>query len=946
MSESAFYDRLEELERLLAVPPDEAVVDRFVTLVRDKTLCAYAFEALSDCSWISPLDARGFFSYPPEPIAGPEGLAFPTWPALRLLIRVAGTCPDPVLAVLRRLPKTQNRLVQAGVLDTLVALPEPMASQLVDTVVTWLIAPNPEILVERTGKLIARLARGSEVEAALHLAEALLGFDMPDGQLDASEQHVRLLPETRPRCSDWYYGQVLCENYPELVAHDPEKAASLLCDLVCQALGLPEDRWHSPQADYSSWWRAAIETDDALPRTARDYLVSAIRDTSEKLIEDGRVEYLGMVESYGPSIFQRIGWYLRWKYPKADQENSIRKVTAPGLLDDEALRHEVYLFLRDHFGKLPDAAREAYLGNIERGPTQSLVEQRDRWQYVRLWPIHGYLTGGWRERFDTLSQRFGESSPEARPAEVVWEGPESPKTADELGRLSIPDAVAYLASWQPSGDAMGPSIEGLGRIVKEWVQANAESIAPSAMEFSGLDPTYVRAVVEGMQGSVKAGQQFDWEPVLQLCAWAVAQPREWRQEVRFAWERDDSFQWARKAIAWLLEAGLSSGKTPIPFTLRDSVWRILEPLTLDPDPTPEHEQTYGGPNMDPATVSINTVRGNAMHAVVLYALWVRRNVAVDESGKGNWPGFDAVPEVRCVLDHHLDPSQDPSISVRSVYGQYLSQLVYLDKEWVVNNIDRIFPSQSDLGLLRAAAWETYVVRNKAYDEVFSLLRAAYERAVDGIGQRLVTWRYIPSADAALGRHLMTMYWRGKVPLEDTDHMLPRFFAAADAVTRTDALRSVGMSLAQTGGAVPKRYLERIVDLWEWRYKALQNVPLAESAPELGAFGYWFTSGKLDDAWALDQMYSALCAGAEMDNDHKVIERLTELAQQYPSRVLECLRRMIENDRNGWKLLTWRDAVRRILNTGRSSEDMTARHLATDMVHRLGAMGHPEFRDLL
>jgi len=94
------------------------------------------------------------------------------------------------------------------------------------------------------------------------------------------------------------------------------------------------------------------------------------------------------------------------------------------------------------------------------------------------------------------------------------------------------------------------------------------------------------------------------------------------------------------------------------------VWHILKLLTEDPDPTPEHEARYGGSNMDPATLSINTTRGEAMHAVVSYALWVRRHIdsqadAEDQPRRG----FDEMPEVREVLDAHLNVAQEPSPAI-------------------------------------------------------------------------------------------------------------------------------------------------------------------------------------------------------------------------------------------------------------------------------------------
>jgi hypothetical protein len=60
-----------------------------------------------------------------------------------------------------------------------------------------------------------------------------------------------------------------------------------------------------------------------------------------------------------------------------------------------------------------------------------------------------------------------------------------------------------------------------------------------------------------------------------------------------------------------------------PIVLADRIWKVLDVLSWDEEPSLEYEEQYGGSNMDPLTLSINTVRGEAMHAVVQFATWWR-----------------------------------------------------------------------------------------------------------------------------------------------------------------------------------------------------------------------------------------------------------------------------------------------------------------------------------
>jgi hypothetical protein len=80
-----------------------------------------------------------------------------------------------------------------------------------------------------------------------------------------------------------------------------------------------------------------------------------------------------------------------------------------------------------------------------------------------------------------------------------------------------------------------------------------------------------------------------------------------------------------KAISSLLTSGIQSESEPIPFELRTEIWEVLQKLVVDPEPTPDTEAEYMRCKMGPVEISLNAERPKAMHAVMTYALWVKRN---------------------------------------------------------------------------------------------------------------------------------------------------------------------------------------------------------------------------------------------------------------------------------------------------------------------------------
>ena len=77
---------------------------------------------------------------------------------------------------------------------------------------------------------------------------------------------------------------------------------------------------------------------------------------------------------------------------------------------------------------------------------------------------------------------------------------------------------------------------------------------------------------------------------------------------------------ARHAAAHLFSDGLV--KDPPAVELKQQLWRVISTLAEDPSPTPVEEEQS---NLNEwAARSLNTIRGNCIHAVIYYAYWLKR----------------------------------------------------------------------------------------------------------------------------------------------------------------------------------------------------------------------------------------------------------------------------------------------------------------------------------
>jgi hypothetical protein len=950
----------------------------------------YFFDRLTNPAWLPLLRAEGFFKTPPEPLIDPddETVRYLAWPESEFLAHMAEQQPELVTEIVLEIPETDNGWVHADMLDIGTRVPLPQAVQVAEKERQWLEKQTHvwSNLPEKVSDLICHLCNLGAVQAALQLAKSLLEV-LPDPQAEEKRKRTESWspkPEARARFDLYEYGQVLEKCAPVLVQAADLDTISLLCDLLESAIRNSRRRLDDTE-DYSSIWRPAIEDhgQNSL-NNLEDYLVTAVRDACEIACKKDRARLVPVVdhlEAQPGTVFKRIALHLLRLHGDAATDRVAQNLTDKALFDSSRVHHEYFLLSRDRFSELSANDKAQVLGWVEEGPDleeyrrgyskdgseppseEIVARYKRRWQFEKLFPIAASLPADWRQRFESLKAEFGEPDhPDFQSyIEGGWVGPTSPKSLDELRQMSPRELRQFLSTWEPEGGWRSATPEGLGRLLAEAIGSNPVPYAVDSHEFQGLDPTYVRAVIEGLQTAAKKELAFQWAPVLGLCQWVIDQPREIESRSARLGDADPDWGWTRKAIAWLLWAGLKEGPAEIPFELRKVVWSVLRPITEDPEPRPEDDQKLGDDKYflgEPMTASINTVRGVAMHAAVAYAIWAQRNWR-RQSPEATSSDFGQIPEVRDVLDRHLDTSLDKSPTIRAVYGHWFPSLLFLDRSWTVQNIGRIFPRESENRHLRDAAWETYLKSNKAYDNVLEVLIGEYREAVDRIESKgsagasernleaRLTQPSVRDPDARLGQHLAVYYWRGKQSLEDPESAISRFFAVAPASLRGHVIGFVGHSLNNENGEIPEVVIHRLQELWENRIRAAQQSEVPESnAEELAEFGWWFGSGKFEAKWAINRLEETLQVARKAEPKHLVMEQLERVAVEFPRAAVSCFALLVEGDKQGWRTLYRDQNVRNILKAGLDSDDEEAQRAARELINRLAARGFTRFRDLL
>ena len=932
----------------------------------------YFFDRLKNPEWLSFLKERGFFSNPPSVLTNnvSGAITFYPWPESRYLMRMASLKPELVMEIILQVPDNGNVRVYEDLVDAVLSMPPEISIQLLDKVKVWLQKWIPNMpLPIKLGDLLVHYAKGKQTAAAFELAEKLFEiFPTPGWSEEKDDDPYGLSPEPKIKYNNWDYKENIENCIPELLKSSGLQTLEFLCALLDKAIQFSRKKSERDKIKDLSWfWQSAIEDHEQNhPYEFKSIFVKQIRDASEWLIEKAKPpidEVLNVINKHTWRVYLRIELHLLRKFPQRAPELVEKRLLDRKMLADYTIYHEYTLLLQECFNLLSVEKQQLILRWIDEGPDLTRFKKRFKeekkrdsdseeisryqryWQWEWLFFIKAQLSGEYKKRYEDMERDFGiHDHPGFRSYISTWWGSTSPKDTKELQEMTVEDLIEYLQGWKPTNDPKSPSPEALGNTFSAAVVISPEKYASHAIEFETLYPIYVRSLLRGLHDALNQKSSFNWAPVLELCKWIIEQPIK-ITEKKILPEMEDDLDWGntRHAIADLLSAGLEDREGAISIEYRKVVWSIIVHLTGDADPTPEYEDKYGGSNIDPSTMSINTTRGEAMHAVIHYALWVRRGLDKTKNAIRIAQGLKVMSEVCQVLEERLEISKEPTLTIRAVYGQWFPSLVYLDKNWAEMHASDIFSADSAKMEYFYAAWDAYIIFCQVFDGVFDILRNQYGYAVDNLGISR-TKKRIADPDERLAQHLMVLYWRGKIEIDEPDEILRRFWKKASPQLRGQALGFVGRSLQNTSEDVPSKILDKLKILWQSRLDEAKNTNDVEIyKEEIKSFSWWFLSGKFTDEWAIMNLHEALKIAGEIEMNHLVMEKLTKLVKTMTLEVIECLDLIVRGDRSRWTVLGISDYIRTILSEALKTQFAPK---AEEVVNNLLSQGHFGFHDLL
>jgi len=529
-------------------------------------------------------------------------------------------------------------------------------------------------------------------------------------------------------------------------------------------------------------------------------------------------------------------------------------------------------------------------------------------------------------------------------------------SVEELKALAFPQAVDRVVSWKPDKSKfIGNDIKGLANSFGEYVGTDPEGFSKQVEIMVGRPALFVRTYISQMSEAAKQGRAIDVATVLRLCKWVIDQPLDQGAEVTEGPDGlvDRNWQWARDEVSHFVKRVCEASADDKPrYTIdgiREAMWLVLNCLTHDPT---EYNIVRDRKEEDPRVhdyldLGINSPRGKAVLAALEYARWVAKHRKQIKDGQAFVPdGLNAIPEIRTMLEWQITP-ENGSFEVLSIIGAHITLLYWIDRAWLAANTDSIFDLRRfDAEPEKAygwAAWNAFLVWVHPRIDFYRLFKPQFRYAVEQASKVRLTEPSRTQPMHRLGEHLVVLYGRGQLGLEDDEQLLRRFLSTAIPEIRRHAVGFVGRTL-EGDKEIPDKVVQRFMELWDWYWPTCGRDDANEKPDDL-LFGSWFACGKFPAQWSLDRLEQFVEVVPVPEPDHAIAEQLASIAQTDIMKTVRILDRMIRGDQSGWRIHGWLDPAKKILGLALSTGG-SVREKADLLIDYLGRRGYTDFGKLL
>lgn len=750
-----YLNLLSRLDRILAYKaPTKEIIGTLRNLLQSDARRAYFFRELKYPAWLKPLKKAGWFNpnENPLPYESPDTPGYyriPVWYALEYVERIAHHQERSV----DLLVKIVNTIV-----DDTDDTGERIKNDSTNRRLIKIIGTFPINRIERKHiTFMDTVLKSSGGGASDEIGETILPKFLSEGEKGLSLDLLKVMFDAKV-VNHWIH-PVMEEYGLKEAIRQQEQAISELCGVEAAQIAIARVRTLIGEGAYSFDSIGRIEINAAYGPEQRydELLVSftcrlfhlaspdSIAETVKSLLKEGIGAEHNYQEAKGsPAIFGRIALNII-TYHYDDLKRLFWKWEGNPLAAYE-LKPQLYQLIETHCFNFDESETEQILHWIESHKyivmfaeddetrAKVVAYQKRQWLYALLKTGNEKVITAYREyeqinpteieppgHFTQISS--GAINREAAESLITHlenndgieslSGKISRITVTELSEMSNAEIAQYLNDFPEAGGWEDPTEQGLTEKLKEYVKMNPQQFTDALQLFQGIRNRYQHSILSGLLDAWRNKREFNWGTLLEFIHQILSSEQFWTEHSE---EPFNYRNWIISTTADLVSEGTRDDKHAFDAQLLPIAEKILMILVEKAKPNMSTSENFRFGIQD-------SVMGSMFPAMVHYALrYARINNLKKEI---HWP-----LAIREDFTKRLNRSVEPSFEFSFTLGHYLPNLLYLDKKWVINNIDRIFPQQDKSHW--EAAFSGYISRSLISEYLYSLLKkhGHYQKALN------------------------------------------------------------------------------------------------------------------------------------------------------------------------------------------------------------------------
>ena len=671
-----------------------------------------------------------------------------------------------------------------------------------------------------------------------------------------------------PKFDAWHYQEILAKGIRPLADKEPFQVARMLIDATASMirLGRRQDELESDTSrDFSEVLCPKLNQEKRNYRDTRKTLIHTLTYACEKVYEQSPEAIIASLDStlrnQRWNIFKRLQQHLYALHPNEQTKPWIRElILEHGDYAKQRHHYEFQQMIRlscEHFGAelLTEDERTQIFDAILSGPSMEnyreysermdeeftetdFTRQKNYFHRVQLRPFATVLFEEYATYFEELKSDYNadeitdETYLLVRISEVRTITSRSPRSPDELSRLSDEELLDYINEWHDEHrDRDDWSDINIPTLAEAFQSVFTESIIPDddRLEFWTeknrkriVRPIYVKSAIQAMHEQVEGGSFEQLDRWFDFCKWVISHSDEDREENAHhndTLRENPSWSSSRRAVCDFVEVCLKD-EVNVPISARKQLVKILETLCTQFDWALDRNQPVLL-NSDPLTEAINTTRSRALDNLSNFVSWVHRH---DDKAE--------VHEIMPILEKRFRPEAEYphplTIPEYAILGMNYWQICQLNQEWAAEHRSDFFP-QGNMSAWQAA-FGNFLSYNRPYKPAFDIVRDEFEFALehlDYLKQQNPSGR---EAIDTLTEHLFLYYLWGVYPLTGDNSLLECFYQKSDGERKHWAILfdNVGRLLQNTDKQqLNKNLEERTTAFFEWRLGAKEPIELRE-----------------------------------------------------------------------------------------------------------------------